>query len=648
MSKAFQRVVTAALLAAAVGAGPALAGGSLETVDITGFAPSPIPGHLIGKNIPTKWDPRCIPVRYRVNNSANPIPNPLGPASLSVATATAVLQDSLNEWNKIPTSFIDMRIVGNTPNPGLSGLDFVNELTFRAPASAGYIALSPAVNLIADTNLPAGADIDGDGDPDVAAGITTCTDVDGDGDIEFPAGFYKAGTILDNDIIFNTNLFRFTTTDAAIDTLAQSVDLKSIAVHESGHSLGLSHVIDNNLSSSDGTASTMYPFINTTEPASEIAQRSPESDDLAWASYLYPEGTASSGPAALQAGDQAFNSVYGLITGSVTHGVYDEPVAGASVFARNLLTGRLQSSTFSGTTQVSYDPATGGQFALDPAFNIPNGNFTLPVRAGLYEVGIEAVDGNPVSGFNINTTTTLGTFFGQQDFQEEYWNHNQEAARENNPRLAHPVLVLPGQTRSGVDFVTNDQIQIANYGSLDFIGFTDQPAGGYYAVRFPGSQVLAANPGGNVLIQAGTFRTIVFDNAVVPLFAEAILTTGSVSGSTVNINLSHPLWKETAFVGADNDDAPFYFPLPAVLGAAFKLGVQLRLFEDLFLVLRLPTTTPFPGVNAVPPVIGLDGGVAANDAPIFGYSYFSNNGTTWTQVNNLNFMFSLLLSPPAP
>lgn len=645
MSKAFKRVVSAALVVAAASAGSASAGGSLESVDITGFNPSPIPGHLIGKIIPIKWDPRCIPVRYRVN-ALSPIPNPLGPASLTVATASAVLQNSLDEWNKIPTSFIDMRIVGTTPNPTFPGLDFVNELSFRVPASADYIALSPAINLIVDSNLPAGADIDGDGDSDVASGITSCADTDGDGDIEFPAGLYKAGTILDNDILFNSNIFRFTTTDAALDTVAQSVDLKSIAVHESGHSQGLAHVIDNNLSSSDGTATTMYPFINTTEPASEIAQRSPESDDLAWSSFYYPEGTAASGPAALQAGDQAFNSVYGLITGSVTHGVFGEPVAGAGVFARNLLTGRLQSATFSGTTQVSYDPATGGQFALSPAFNIPNGNFTLPVRAGLYEVGIEAVDGDPVPGFNINTTTTLGTVFGQQDFNEEYWNNNQEAALETHPRLAHPLLVLPGQTRSGVDFITNDQIELANYGSLDFIGFTGQPAGSYYAVRFPGSQVLAANPGGNVLIQAGTFRTVLFDNAVVPLFAEAILTTGSASGGTASINLAHPLWKDVAFVGADSDDAPFYFPLPAALGAVFRAGVQANRFQDLFLVLRLPITTPFPGINGIGPVIGLDGGVTPNDAPIFGYSYVSNDGVSWTQVTNLNFMFSLLLSQP--
>ena len=68
------------------------AGGALETVDITGGAPSPIAGHILARVIGIRWDTRSIPVQYKINNTLNPIPNPLGPAFLSLADAQTALQ----------------------------------------------------------------------------------------------------------------------------------------------------------------------------------------------------------------------------------------------------------------------------------------------------------------------------------------------------------------------------------------------------------------------------------------------------------------------------------------------------------------------------------------------------------------------------
>ncbi|HZF40578.1 MAG TPA: hypothetical protein VE715_17285, partial [Blastocatellia bacterium] len=129
------------------------AGGALETIDITGLPPSPIPGLVAAKLIGIKWDTRSIPVKYSINNTLDPIPNPLGAPVLTLAQARTALQMSFDSWNKIPTSFIDMEITGTTANPGLVGFDFVNELTFRTDPSFPAIASSPSTSLIEDTVL---------------------------------------------------------------------------------------------------------------------------------------------------------------------------------------------------------------------------------------------------------------------------------------------------------------------------------------------------------------------------------------------------------------------------------------------------------------------------------------------------------------
>jgi hypothetical protein len=626
------------------------AGGALETIDITGAGPSPIPGHLLAKVIGIRWDARSIPVQYRVNNTLDPIPNPLGAAFLSVAAATTELQASLDRWNNIPTSYINMQIVGTTNNPGLVGFNMVNEISFRTAAGFTAIASSPSTNLITDVTLVDGDLIDGDADPDVSSAITVATDVDGDGDLEFPAGFYKAGTILDNDVQFNTkvsNGLRFTIDPAQADAVTRSVDLNCVAVHEFGHSFGLSHTLDNQRSGTDGDGSTMFPFIDTGDPASELQQGTVSPDDVAYASFYYPEGTAATGPGALQPGDVPFANAYGLIKGELRHGVLNQPIAGSMLRAINRQTGAATVSAFSGTANLSFNPANGGLFFVPTVADaITNGDYTIPVTPGSYDVLVEATDGSPVAAANIGFTCQIGNFFGQQNFIEEFWNNQSEAAIERDPGDRKNAHVNAGHVTGGVNIITNNVIQIAGFGARTNIGFINAPAGGFiYAQQFPAAQISALNGGNPTLLQAGLFDTTVVDASVPVVFARAMLAKGVINpDTTATIDLTTPLASETLFVAQDLDFSPFYFKNPHDLSETIRLGIADGSIQNLFLVIQI-LPAPFAGVSGQPPLLGL-----STQAPILGRSFLSTNGgLTFTRRNDLNFRVGMVASQvPAP
>src|SRR5262249_4163296 len=147
---------------------------------------------------------------------------------------------------------------------------------------------------------------------------------------------------------------------------------------------------------------------------------------------------------------------------------------------------------------------------------------------------------------------------------------------ERLPQQRAAVSVKAGQTVSGIDIVTDRTVKIANYGSFDERGFATAKPGTYYAVRIPRGQLHDFDllVGKDGLIQGGAFLTGVEDSSVVPIFSEALFTTGVVNADgSATIDLAAPIERQLNFVGRDFDFAPLWFTNP--------IGVTQRIRREL-------------------------------------------------------------------
>jgi hypothetical protein len=595
---------------------------------------SPYPGEILVELTHGRWAESCARVSYSLNTTMDPILDHTGAPALTLAQAKVMLQSAANSWAEIPTSYIDQRIDRVTSRLGPTKLDFVNEVTFRTEhlEFGQFVSgMSRATFVPLEFVAVDGLDYDGDGDADFSADAKTCRDVDGDGDIEHPAGIVAAGTILDNDVHFFPQHTRYADLAAApafpFDPFDNRTDLEGVAAHEFGHGFGLTHSLVVDTDRDDGTGATMstwwiYDGL--------LSLRTLHSDDIAWASHLYPEGSRKSGIAALQKGDVAFDRVYSLIRGEVRDADGD-PVLGAQPYAVDYH-GAVLTNAISGTLRYSFNPVSRQLRGLPFALAVPNGNYTLPVPRGVYRVGVESADGFPAGVGGQNAYVEIGNAIGQNGFPEEFWGGPFESSRESELNIAWPVIAL--HDKHGVNFALDDAQHLLGVGAA---GPGDADIGGaapgeILAVRIPTEQLLALDGGRGIFIQSALFGATPIIEEESGLLDVAMITTGEVrADGSVRIDLRNPLLKEKDFLIGTRELAPLHVASPAKLGdyVTRKLAGSGR---DLFVVAKFVNLEHpmLPGFGIGP--IGQIVRYSTPGQPAVGNTYYSfDDGATFTR-----------------
>lgn len=588
--------------------------------------------------IDTFWDSRCAGnVDITVNSAFLPNDSNGGP-TITAEEAAAAIDAGLKRWTDNPSSFIDMEVADVTPLLGILGgggrfFDFTNQASFELPLAMfglppGVLAVSASTPLIADATFSVGDDIDFDGDSDVfdpaVEGSNTCQDIDGDGDIEYPAGDYKAGAILDNDVFFNNAIVWETT-----PTVTGGVDIDAVSTHEYGHSHGLTHSTINQFSVSDGRSATMIPALDSTDIAFEEAIRLPSVDDLAASAFIYPEGTSTEGPARASRGDIPFRRAFSIIEGTVSD-ADGNPILGAAVTAINS-DGEIVAVTFSGEASSRTAITAGATVAVD----IANGNFRLPVPAGdTYTLSIEALDG-PVAPGSINGDTFALSMVDPQSYPEETLNVFESGTETFKQATALPITprragrnFMTRPFRSDGNFIINEAQVIQNatgptsfasipivFGSTTSFQFIEQ---------FSRDDILAAIEGGD-FVTGVDIETDVATNNGTAVFSSVEFMLGTTDAAGVvtldsTLVLNTPL--ENIF-GQETDTTPVDFVIPGLSTAVLEDALTANPDSDLYVVVNLdniPAVTDAAGI--ILPLVRPD-----TMGPETGTSFFTTDGS---------------------
>ena len=192
-------------------------------------------------------------------------------------------------------------------------------------------------------------------------------------------------------------------------------DRPATEVHELGHTIGLAHsTVGFSLFKDGAPEPPLTSQVPTMHPFSEggIERRTPEADDKAALSELYPNGT--------------FTTSTGTIAGSVLRCDTGGAVNGANVRAINVNDPSVQLTRVTG-----FDGTTGGTYEIKG------------VPPGTYRIVVEPLSGDNEFFDRLALFTDVDT-----DFTQEYFNDTEDdCAQDTDLTVATPQTVTAGATK---------------------------------------------------------------------------------------------------------------------------------------------------------------------------------------------------------
>ena len=540
-------------------------------------------GTIPGTFTITRWDERCPPHPYIFDTSK--LPFGVNGEIISEEMVAREITAAMRTWNDIPTSYIYFTLGKPRTIEGGVGFDMTNTISFQRSIDGpgGIFAVADPISFRRNRVLTAGDDLDFDGDSDVfdpnQSDVKICHDFDGDGDTEFPEGSYAAGTIIDADIRLDRDDI-YTTT---LENVTKDVtDIRATLTHELGHIHGLAHAIHTRRSSTNPENPTMFPFTFTT-PQDFRYWRNLSSDDIAWSSFSYPEGSSATGLAALQPGDISFESAFMVLRGRVS-------ISGTPRFSTHIVA-LSEDDEILATTYGGVPPFDIGQFGLEVArdpseITLQDTEFVIPVprNKGPIRLKVEDFDGDPIAPIQTVRRIVTGSLYSSEAIPDTFlcW----EGLSTCNAFTARRVFPYFEPT-SKLDIDVPRSIQLRT-GSTEKTQILSLDSGQFAVRRFPRSSV-------DELLKAGDMRLAairIFTGFSSPIgraspvpFGKLVIGMGEVhDGDSLSFDVRSIVTLEEHFLGEEDQLA--HVPLSFIKQKQIEWALKKNLHSDLFIAVE--------------------------------------------------------------